>query len=326
MAARRIRMNPRVVVLAVGMAILAPADAITSAQQTGPFMLSVLRRDGVVVPFAAFNGRRWSARWPARLPYEMPISLDDVPDSWWGIEPPPRRMHRWSDGVRIGEVALEGPTATVLMCEPRLALRSDYKSAVPVPPRFVRPYPKDGLLVSGDVSVAKIETVDPATDEAANVLALATDEFNREESAAAGAFTSWRHPVNPNQRKLVPITIEALYRAPTDDPQWTAYFIEAVRQYPPGPGDKDRCGLATYLNGWLIRGPGRTRVRLGATVTYCDRKGVGYMLPFGLIRANDRTYWVFQYSGFEAEGYEVVQAGPRGVNTEVMYHAGTCGR
>lgn len=295
-------------------------------EQTGSFLLSVLRRDGVVVPFAAFDGRRWSKRWPERLPTERPISLDDIPDSWWGVKPPPRRMHRWSDGVRNGEVTVTAPAIGALMCEQRMTLRSDYTSSQPAPPRFVLPFPKDGLLVSGEVAVAKIETMDPASADGAAVLALALDDFNREESAAASAFTAWRHPVKPADRKKVPVTLEALYRAPTDDADSLAYFIEAVRQYPPDPKEPDGCGLATYVSGWVVTSPQRTNVRIGAQVTFCDRKGVGYMLPFGLVRADGKNYWVFQYAGFESESYAVIRPHRRGVEAAVSYNAGSCGR
>lgn len=322
-------MNLQSAMLALSVTLLAaplPGAALLQ-EQTGSFMLSVLRRDGIVVPFAAFNGRRWAGRWPDRVPLERPISLDDIPDAWWGVEPAPRRMHHWSDGVRVGDVTVTAPIVTSLMCAPRMALRSDYKPLLAAPPRFVLPFPKDGLLVSGDVTVSKIDTLDPASAEGADVLALAIDEFNRQESAAASAFTAWRHPVKPAARKKMPATLEALYRAPTEDPELTAYFIEAVRQYPPGPAEKDGCGLATYVSGWVVTGPnGRATVRIGAHVTFCDRKGVAYMLPFGLVRADGKNYWVFQYSGFEMESYEVIRPHRGGVVNAVVYRAGACAR
>ncbi len=82
--------------------------------------------------------------------------------------------------------------------------------------------------------------------------ALAVEDFNREESRASAVFTAWRHPLKADDRKKVPVTLEAIYRAPTDDPEWTAYFIEAIREYPPGPKETDGCGLATYVSGWVI--------------------------------------------------------------------------
>lgn len=319
------RLQTALVTLCVTLLVPLAPHAASPQQEEGSFMLSVLRRDGIVVPFAAFDGRRWSQRWPERLPLERPISLDDIPDGWWGVKPPPRRMHRWNDGATAGEVTITVPVVTALMCAPRLALRSDYRSTEPVPPGFVVPFPKDGLLIAGEAALSKIDTLDPAAAESAGVLRLAIGEFDRAESAAATRFSSWRHPVKPADRKRAPVTLEAIYRAPADEAGWTAYFIEAVRQYPPDPGDADGCGLATYVSGWVVLGPNGVTVRLGASITFCDRKGVGYMLPFGVVRADEKNYWVFQYSGFEAESYEVIRPHRRGLDTPVVYSVGQCG-
>ena len=175
--------------------------------------------------------------------------------------------------------------------------------------------------------MSKIDTLDVAGGEAKGVIALALDQFNREESRSASAFTNWRHPVKESDRKKIPVTLEAIYRAPTDDPEWTAYFIEAIREYPPGPRETDGCGLATYVSGWVITNPReRAAVRIGARITYCDRKGVGYMFPFGMLRADGKNYWVFQYAGFEQESYQVVRPTRRSIENAVVYNAGSCGR
>ena len=295
-------------------------------ERGGAFMLGVLRRDGIVVPFASFDGRRWSKRWPERLPQERPITLDDLSKSWWGIDPPPRVLRHWSEGAAVGEVTLTSPVVTTLMCERRLALRSNYQSSQPVPPAFVLPFPKDGLVASGDVKISTIATVDPASDEAKGVLGLALEEFNRAESKAASAFTEWRHPVKPAERKKLPVTLEAIYRAPTDDPAWTAYFIEAIREYPPDPKDQDGCGLATYVSGFVLTGAHRPAIRIGARITFCDRKDVAYMLPLGLIQADSKNFWVVQHAGFESETYQVLRPHRGSVDAVVIYSAGTCGR
>ena len=48
------------------------------------------------------------------------------------------------------------------------------------------------------------------------------------------------------------------------------------------------------------------KTQLAAKLTYCDRVGARYMLPFGRIRPRKETYWVFQMSGWEGEAYDVV--------------------
>ena len=305
----------------------APGPVSTYFQErSGAFMLGVLRRDGIVVPFASFDGRRWSKRWPERLPQERPISLEDISKTWWGIEPPPRRLRHWSDGAAAGQVTLTSPVVSTLMCEGRLALRSDYKSSEPAPPAFVLPFPMDGLVVSGDVTVSSIATVDPASEEAKRVLGLALEDFNRAESMAASAFSHWQHPVKAAERKKLPVKLEAIYRAPADDPEWTAYFIEVIRDYPPGPKDQDGCGLATYVSGFVLTDQQRAAIRIGARITYCDRKDVAYMLPLGLIQADGKNFWVVQHAGFETESYQVLRPLRGKVEAAVIFNAGTCGR
>ena len=316
-------MKSTLCILAALLALELPAPALQ--EDASKFVIGVLRRDGGVIPFATFDGRRWRARWPADVRNrELPISLDDVPEDWWGIEPPPKTMTIWRDGTRAGSVALTGLAMTRPMCEPRITLKSDYKPVTTPPPPFEMPYPKDGLLTSGTVTLEPVTVVEQGTADWNSILIAIREQFDREETTAARSFDSWAHPVDERQRKRWPITVEALYRAPTADPNWTAYYVEAVRQYPPGREDKDGCGLATFAHGWVMVGRKEIKVRIAAKVTYCDRKGIGYMLPFGLIRANEKVYWVYQFSGFEGEWYEVAEPSRGGVENHVVYPVGAC--
>ena len=56
--------------------------------------------------------------------------------------------------------------------------------------------------------------------------------------------------------------------------------------------------------------PKKTRTQLTARVTYCDRRGVRYMLPFGRFHIGPQQYWVYQFSGFDQEWYEVARMTP----------------
>ena len=301
-----------------------PAPALQ--EDASKFALAILRRDGAVLPFATFDGRRWRGRWPAEIRnLELPISLDDVPEDWWGVEPAPRRMTIWRDGARAGAVTLTGLSITRPMCEPRITVKSDYKSESTPPPPFEMPYPKDGLLSSGDLTLERIASVEKGSADWNRIMIAIKERFDREESAAARAFTSWVHPVQEDRRRLMPIALEALYRAPTDDPNWTAYYVEAVRQYPPAPRDQDGCGLATFGHGWVLVSRNEDiKVQISALVTYCDRKGVSYILPFGFIRADDHVYWVYQFSGFEEEWFEVVEPTRGSIRSHVAYRVGAC--
>ena len=314
--------------------LLAPAPNSAESQRGGPpsreestaFVLGVLRRDGVVLPFATFSGRRWEMPWPAEFSYrELPISLDDIERPWWGRATPPKTMTLWHDGKPRGELTLGVPAFVQLHCgSRRLGIRTNYHAAELPPPPTELPYPKDGLVVSGSQPIEAIETLRKGSPEFGETAAAIVEEFNDEETFAATSFTAWRHPVSKAARAKLPIEIETLYRAPMDEAGWTAYYFEAVRKYPPGPQDEG-CGLMTAARGWLRRGPkGQKRAELGAQVTYCDRYGLTYILPLGLIRAGGSNYWVYQLAGYQNESYAIVRPTPREIQRAVGFVAGFC--
>lgn len=303
----------------------APAGHPTDPQR---FVLGVLRRDGVVSPFAAFDGKRWTAPWPGDLRYlELPISFDAIPARWWGKAGVPVEMSVWSVGSRHGTLRLDRPTTLRVMCASRLALTSNYRSSEAAPPPMVQPYPKDGLAVSSSQPVEAIETVPRTSPDWVPAAVGLVEPFDRAEVTTVNAIPDWKHPVARKERGKVPVELEAMYRAPMDAPGWTAYYVEAVKRYPPGPAD-DGCGLMTSVRGWIAVGPdmrARTyRTHLRANVTYCDRQNDTYMLPLGLIKTGGRTYWVYQLSGYGREGYVVDRPTPQIVEPQIHYEAGVC--
>ena len=290
-----------------------------------PFTIGLLRRDGIVTPFAAFDGREWTSPWPAdlRIP-KVPESLGTVPAKWWGKPGPFEAMTLWVSGERRGQVRIERPASVRIRCSPRVGLRSDYVSALPVPPPASDAFPKDGVVVSGAAVVEPIAAVPQVSPEWAASALLLVEPFDGAETAAAGAFTDWKHPFPRSERRKVPVALEALYKAPMDAEGWTAYRFQAVKRYPPLRADGN-CGLISSATGWIMQGPeGQHWTELAARVTYCDRMDDIFTVPFGLVRAGGKSYWIYELSGYDREGYAVTRPTPRAVETPVQYAAGSC--
>lgn len=310
--------------------LIAPATAqgpigTAGSVDTTPFTLGVLRRDGIVVPFAAYDGRRWQGPWPVELDYrELPISFDSIDREWWGRATPPRSMTLWADGKPRGVLDLLAPVFLRVPCTRRMGVSTNYHPATAPPAPTVQPFPKDGLVVSGTQAVGVIETVPANAPERLTIAQTVAEEFDKEEEVASRQFMSWRHPIGKAERRKIPIEIEAMYRAPMDEPGWTAHYVELVRRYPPGPEDDD-CGLLTSARGWVRTGPkGQTRVALGSQITYCDRYGVSFMLPLGLIKVSSGTYWVYQVAGYERESYMISKPTARTDERILAYPAVAC--
>jgi hypothetical protein len=320
-------MSWRLLVLSVTIGMAAVA-----APRETPFTLGVLRRDGILLPFAAFNGRSWEASWPASdLTVSLPISLDDVPKKWWGAVGPGAPWTAWILGegtLTPRPLVLRKPEQVHVFCQGRIALATDYRggSVDPREPTVA----KHGLAV---VAAPDTVTVDPIVEvsvlspDAHQMVETIRDQFNEQESRAAKQFTQWEHPYSEAERKQYPIQLEAFYRTheTTSRGSWFMTYVEAVRRFPAlSPEDKD-CGLLTFVRGWIHQEPGRKPViNIGARVTYCDRDNVTFMLPLGRLHVGGESFWVYQTSSWRDELYAVARVRPDEVRPVVAVLGGGC--
>jgi hypothetical protein len=296
------------------------------AQPRENVVLGVMRRDGALLPFASYDGK-WELSWPTSIrEMELPITLDDVPKKWWGREMP-ASWTLWPLGdAEPVKLAPTAPIAIMVGVEKRLALRTPFVSTEPVPLPFTVPYPKEGLAVSGETTVARVSSVSKRSTAWRNLTTVLRDDINKAEERAIGRARSnsrWVHPLDADMRKAATAELEAWYSSSLVQPGFGVSYIEAVKKYPPGEGDEG-CGLETFINGWVhtnSREP-RPKTSLTAKITYCDRNGVSYMLPLGIVTVNHRTHWVFQSSSWETEWYLVVEVTPGRVRYVAEYFGG----
>lgn len=289
-------------------------------------MLAVLRRDGIMLPFAAFKGNDWSRPWPVNLyNAELPATLDAIPNSWWGGQP----YAQWTAVLTRGEVVpleLRSPIVLPVCEERRLGIRTSYRSPEMSPAIIIQPFPKEGLAVTPGVRVEPIEIVAadaPERSRFALSLAPAINEAEEETIRGLRRKTQFDHPIEKEVRHKVVAQLEAWYRAPMDAHGWTMSYVEAAKRYPPGPEDEG-CGLETVVSGWVQENAieKAPRIELTARVTYCDRDGVTYMLPLGIVRTRSRQHWVYQLSGAGQEWYQVLQVTPGRLRHVVEFFGG----
>jgi hypothetical protein len=301
------------------------AAAAPRADDNDPrFALGVLRRDGILLPFASYDGS-WKVEWPYSL-VNIPISIGDVPKKWWGAPGPEARWTAWLAENIQRPLKIEKLRSLPVFCDVRLGIQTDYMGATfdlrePT-------VPKDGLAIAGDAALLPVTTMSANSPDARDLVNTITDAFNDEERLASRRFTRWKHPYSDAQRKTFPITIEAFYRAheTTGRGEWDTTFVEAVRAFPPGEHDEG-CGVITYARGWVRQQAGKAPdVDLGARVTYCDREGVSFMQPFGRLRLDDDAYWVYQLSSWRDEAYVVTRVRPKESRPVIAVSGGTCPR
>lgn len=316
---------------ALPLLLIVCSAALLTAAPRPSFELAVLRRDGIMIPFAAYSGREWSTPWPTTdVNIPLPIGLADVPKKWWGPAGPGSSWTASLTEDRASRpVKVLKPQQVRVFCGGHIGLQTDYKSdaAIDTSEPSVQ---KDGLAIAasgGEVQVQPIVEVSLLSGDATRLVKAITSDFNTEEQKATRQFTNWLHPYTADERAAMPIHLEALYRfsekTPSDG-EWLVNYVEAIRRFPAGPFDRE-CGLITWARGWVIERAGKKPdIHITARVTYCDREGVAFMLPLGHLAIDGDAYWVYQMSSWRDEIYTVARMRPDEVRPIVNVFGGGC--
>ncbi len=308
------------------------AEAATTAPPSAPaprrFRLAVVRRDGILLPFATYDSGRWTNTWPPPSDRgEVPISLHDIPRKWWGNGGPPAPT-QWKFWPAAGGASTSlrtlAPTWFTSQCEMSFGLRTDHTSDEQIP-LSVQPYPKDGLATAGDIPVERIAILNGASadwvfanDVVRDSLTAKEDEWLGNARGAVG---------NRSLRHGTRIVMEALYRSPGLEAGSSIFYFEATKRYPGiTREDGQKCDIVLMGGGWIARDrTGRADSGMRLSLTYCDMTGVEFMLPLGLIRLDGQALWVVQWAGWGQERYAVIDADLRRVTEVFSTWGGRCG-
>ena len=295
-------------------ASIAFADAVTP-----PFAVGALRRDGVIIPFAVFDGKRWSARWPApSIELDVPINIRAVPSSWWGPIGAPEQWEAWSGGSPhpVSVMQLDWVDAH---CVRQIGLKTSYHSNKPAPAPKEQPYPKDGIAVSSSQPVDPIDLLSSTSLEAQSFTAELRDAFNKAERLVESRYG---HPVAQRSREGVDPLIEAVY-AHGQEPRF--YYVEATRTYRRLGQPADSCNGVAFGSGWFVREQGHVRSLTEAVdLLGCDRYGATYMFPFGVMHLKGKVFWIAQFSGWDHERFVIVEIQKKNVEAVVNAWGGGC--
>ena len=307
---------------AAGVVVLTLGTLLVAA---GPprvtFGVGALRRDGIIVPFATFDGKRWGNAWPLpALELTVPINLRGIPSKWWGPTPALDTWQAWTAG-EPRSIRVVQPDWVNAYCVRQIALRSDYVAAVAAPPRTEQPYPKDGLAVSPPQPVERIAVVSAESDEARALIPAVHAAFNAAERHVENLYG---HPMSRRAREGRSLDIEAVY-AVSDHPR--IYYVEAARRYRALGQTAADCAAVGFGTGWFAREGEQVRsLETAVDVLACNRAGASYMLPFGAMRVAGKLYWLAQFSGWDHERYVVVDVESTTVKAVLSVWGGSCQR
>ncbi len=290
------------------------APVIGRAAASDRFTLAVLRRDGIVIPFATYTGRYWFNYWPTpEAQTDVPLSIDFVPKGDWPDKKPVLTWTAWPTTGESRAVNVVKPAWIPAHCMMNVGLQTDYKSKDPAPPIEVQPYPKDGLATDGNVRIEPVEILDEKSPDWKAALADLTPAVTKEEADQVERMRQWwEHPANATTRAKTALNLDVLCRTPGRTAGSVAYYFEGSKRYP-NPNTTLRvagksCDIITFARGWVFKPangqPGRA---ITASLTDCRMEGILYTLPLGAFRVKDDLLWAVQVSGWGYERYDVLE-------------------
>jgi hypothetical protein len=301
----------------VVVAMLAAGAAASDAPRG--FAVGVLRRDGLLIPFATFDGKRWRSDWPAaQVNLTVPINIGSIPSTWWGTPGPRDTWQAWIDGAP-SSLRVVQPDWVEIQCARRITLRTDYRAAAAAPPPTIQPYPKDGIAVSPAQPIEPIDVAPLDGRDAHELGPPLLEAFNRAERDTESGYG---HPVSAKRRERVEPTVEALYAFGTTP---RVYYVEAVRSYRAVGQAAGECLAVGAGTGWFVREGAVVRpLLMRVDLLNCERGGGSYMLPLGALRIGPRLFWFAQFSGWDHERYVVIEITSKRAEAVVSAWGGGC--
>jgi hypothetical protein len=297
------------------------ASVVSAAQPpTAVLTLAILRRDATLIPFATHDGKRWETNWPQpSQDVDIPINLRSVPSRWWGQAGPLEAWQVWAAGEAPRLVHVRQPDWLQTHCQKQVGLRTDYQPNQWPPSPDTQPYPKDGLAVSPPHPVAPIEALASDSAERQQLTGILQMAFAAREDEAMEDARNDGSPIRASKKELqaIPITIEAAYAFGTAH---RVYWVEATREY-----KKDNACAVLFGEGWFVFDSGKPAGGAFAVVVVpCNREGLRYMLPLGVISLPRGQYWIAQWSGWDNEEFDVIDIDARPIAPVLAVRGGSC--
>lgn len=292
---------------------------ITSAAAQGQrFTVAIVRPDGGLVPFAAYDAGRWERAWPEADEATDAKVIDNVPSVWrrrGGRVPDVWRVWPASGGTAI-DAKVSGLDVVEAHCSGQVALKTNLPKAKAEHPR------KFGIAVdSSSVPVGVVEEVRRSDSIWTAAERAVVANFSRLEVAQAAANGEQL----PRETPVPDTQITALYHE-AKSPRSPLYFAAEKKYRTPRFPQDPQCSTLTTMTGWLVPTDAKTYTLLDPKVyvTDCDAKEARTGLPLAAFRISGRLLWVLQEHGYEDETYLIAEIRETGIRYPIEVNGGGC--
>ena len=307
------------------------ANLSPDREEPSQFIVSILRGDGTLVPFAQYGNGGWSNPWPSpRRSAEsiyavdtevIPHSLGELPEPWFrqcGKMPEP--WYFWSLGATPAVFSVSRVVQVENHSQTNWALLTDFpkQSAEDGHHRNI------GVASNVNLKIEPMIEIKPESTEAAELLSFIKQLFDEAETAELNKIRAEQlseikkstsfFSLSSEARAKIKMSITQLRRSKSTLNGKHLYYFEAEKQYENStdPG----CNDVSLFQGWMEAtergGLGLMDSRL--FLTNCDRKGPSSATPLGIMTLKHEIFLFVSEHGWEDESYVILELSNSGLH------------
>jgi hypothetical protein len=282
------------------------------------FWVSLLREDGVLVPFKTYQEGNWSSSWPEILEVAEPVKIEklsDTPLDWLGKSEqiPTQWFLTEKNGVEK-TINTSLPEVYNSHCGTSWGIGTDYPK---VESRYGHAS-KVGVAFSKDVEM--IPAVNSQNVDTASAITIfitnrfvETEEVEVQKKVSEGMLWEDRlaytgHPIDSKVRNIQNITFNDLYEIKAFDGSNSLYYFYVGRNYEKPDGFSDRfCEAVSQYGGFILQtGDGEFEVlKDNFFITDCDTQNIFISEPFGIFRLGSDSFLIRETLYYESEVYYI---------------------
>jgi hypothetical protein len=306
---------------------------------TSPFKVSILRKDGILIPFAEYREGKWSAPLPKREGYgSSENSLADLPEAWFvkDNEFSTTWYFRQIDGPP--QTLKAGQTVKVQNhCQENWGLSSDYPGK-PVEANTV--HHNLGMALDLENRIDNPFELTNSSPESKVVISFIQTAFDKAEAPMIREFNASINQVsvsNPSphftpypsddDRKKMKLDIRKLYRYRSAIDNQYFYYFEVLKEYKkPLDSHDPMCDKVSAYSGWMRQNNREGPILLDSqlTLTDCDMKEIEFIKPLGILTMGERTFIFTEDHAWESESYSIFEITGPSVKRVLKVYGGAC--
>lgn len=307
-------------------------NVLAQRDQEGQFIVSILRADGTLIPFAQYGNGGWWNPWPKpRQPAEsiykerteVPHSLGDLTEPWFiQCGKVPRTWYFWSSADTLTVLKASKVVQVRGHSETNWALLTD----LPGQTSEDALHSQIGIALNVNTKVNPMVDARPDTAEDKNIASFIkqtfedaeTDELNRiRGQRPVPEFPIRQFSLTKEERANTVASITKLYRSKSLVNGEHLYYFEAEKSYAQLTAQGTRtCEDISLFRGWILTqdkgGLGLLDSQL--MLTDCDRKGPSTATPLGIMTLKSQTFLFVSEHGWEDERYVILELDNSGLH------------